>query len=156
MQDLRDFPAMNNSLEFSKIQIIKIYENKITDLTAPIGNTGITYDNYDYIFIKLNVNLPAPVSSYSSVNAEFYFDGKADDGFRFYLNNTKIDEKITGWTPRYPGDLTNINNWNRTTFSKTINLSSQNSKLAISNYSYSTNYGAYVWTSYLRVKTVSK
>ena len=88
---------------------------------------------YEFNVVSLDVSLPGPVSSYASVDATVLVDGRADDGFKFYLND-QVFHAETGdglSAGRCFSDCRIIDNWYRRQVTKKVNLTSQRNILKI-------------------------
>lgn len=116
-----------------------------------IGDTGAI----DVTAWTTTISLLAEPSSYSSVTATYYLDGKADDEFRFYLNDDYVKTVNFGVDPYFQTAKDPIYvTRGQTSFNLTLNKKSNS--FAIHVYSYSGMWYGYIYSSSVTITTISK
>ena len=107
---------------------------------------------WEFDVVSITINLPADVSNYFKVDSSFKLYGMADDGFKFYLNNTllKTVESICL-------SMCHIqSNWSPSNYNLNFPVTSKNNTLFIKAYSVQTNYWAKIYSASVSIITTSK
>ena len=93
---------------------------------------------YENEIVSLDASLPADPSNYSEITATFELDGRADDGFKFYLNGVAIydESKLgSGSDAGFCHDgCGSVDKWDRRKITKTLNLTQAINSIKIVNY----------------------
>ncbi len=108
------------------------------------------YWEYDVISIK--IDLPDEVSNYSKIDSFFKLYGMADNGFKFYLNNSllKTVESIC------PSMCHIQSNWSPSNYNFSFPVTSKNNTLLIKAYSDQMIYWAKIYSASVSIETTSK
>lgn len=134
-----------------KIVLKNVFSKSIANINTEPGNCGLgCYWEFDVV--SLTINLPADVSNYFKVDSSFKLYGMADDGFKFYLNNTllKTVESIC------PSMCHIQSNWSPSNYNFNFPVTSKNNTLFIKAYSDQTNYWAKIYSASVSIITTSK
>lgn len=146
---LKSLGSFNNSL---KIVLKTVFTTRISNIISDTGRCeGYCYWEYDVV--SLNASILSNPENYAKAVAEFSIYGKADDGFKFYLNGTNI---TTFASVCNHGSCTNKSDWIPSLHSFEYSLTSKTNNLLIKAYSIKNDYWAEIYSAVLTIKTESK
>ena len=146
---LNTFGRFNNA---PKIVIKTTFSTKIGNIYSNKGRCeGYCY--WEYPVASLNVTLLSEPENYSKVTAKFSLYGKADDGFKFYLNGTNV---ASFQSHCKNSQCTSKSDWVAAVHSFDLSITSLSNTLQIKAYSYKNDYWAEVYSATLIVETESK
>lgn len=146
---LKSLGSFNNSL---KIVLKTVFTTRISNIISDTGRCeGYCYWEYDVV--SLNASILSNPENYAKAVAEFSIYGKADDGFKFYLNGTNI---TTFASVCNHGSCTSKSDWIPSLHSFEYSLTSKTNNLLIKAYSIKNDYLAEIYSAILTIKTESK
>ena len=146
---LKSLGSFNNSL---KIVLKTVFTTRISNIISDTGRCeGYCYWEYDVV--SLNASILSNPENYAKAVAEFSIYGKADDGFKFYLNGTNI---TTFASVCNHGSCTSKSDWIPSLHSFEYSLTSKTNNLLIKAYSIKNDYWAEIYSAILTIKTESK
>lgn len=146
---LKSLGSFNNSL---KIVLKTVFTTRISNIISDTGRCeGYCYWEYDVV--SLNASILSNPENYAKAVAEFSIYGKADDGFKFYLNGTNI---TTFASVCNHGSCTSKSDWLPSLHSFEYSLTSKTNNLLIKAYSIKNDYWAEIYSAILMIKTESK
>ena len=93
------------------------------------------------------------MSNYSKVTAKFSLYGKADDGFKFYLNGTNV---ASFQSHCKNSQCTSKSDWIPSNYSFSLPITNKNNIILIKAYSLTTNYWAEIYSASVIIETESK
>ena len=134
-----------------KVVLKHVFSKSVANVNTEPVNCGLgCYWEYDVISIK--IDLPDEVSNYSKVDSFFKLYGMADNGFKFYLNNSllKTVESIC------PSMCHIQSNWSPSNYNFSFPVTSKNNTLLIKAYSDQMIYWAKIYSASVSIETTSK
>ena len=134
-----------------KVVLKHVFSKSVANVNTEPVNCGLgCYWEYDVISIK--IDLPDEVSNYSKIDSFFKLYGMADNGFKFYLNNSllKTVESIC------PSMCHIQSNWSPSNYNFSFPVTSKNNTLLIKAYSDQMIYWAKIYSASVSIETTSK
>lgn len=141
--------------------------SNIKEISIPVSLnyvyiTNIGYTDFGYIWdvdyyvnkniLSLNVTLLSDYQNYKEIKGEFFIDGGVDDYFAYYLNGASFGTSKIKTCTGGPSCLYNTREQNK----KSFNVTTNNIKTSINIISHGGDYGAIVWSAYIKITTYSK
>lgn len=108
--------------------------------------------------LSFDVDLPGEPSEYSEVTASFYLDGRADDGFYFFVNDEAVykDSNNAAAMGYCWSGCGSVGVWARRQITKELKLTEKNNTVKIKAVSWQGGWFVEVWSAKITVRAVSK
>lgn len=151
--------TFTNTIKLINSNFITLKSTSIVIKNEYLSSLG--YKNFGYVWnggacnysiLTFNVNLLSDVKNYSKVVGKFYVDGGADDYFIYYLNGNKIGNSRIMICSGGESCLYTSREENSLSF----NVTQNNNTLSINLYSSEGDYGAIIWSAYIKITSYSK
>lgn len=148
-------PVLNTLGKFNnELKIVEktVFTTSVSNIISGKGRCeGYCY--WEFPVTSLNATILDKPDNYAKAIAKFSLYGKADDGFKFYLNGVNVAsfQSICNH-----GSCTSKSDWIPSVHSFDFSLSSQTNNLQIRAYSYKNDYWAEIYSATLTVETESK